>query len=176
MLGRGRLGAIAVVVAGAVSMAGCGEGEPAGPEAGPSTVEQVGEQTGKKDAAQSSEQTIRGPDGSTVQQSDQGNQSNQVNQAGSGSSISQSQSSSGGGGGVQTFSGTGRSEVTTLTVNGPSRLSWTNNEGRPFTMKDGASKISIDSTRGRGEVSLEGGTYRDIKVSGDVWTVVVRPR
>jgi hypothetical protein len=176
MLGRGRFSAIAVVVAGAVLVASCGEGEPAGPEAG-SSVEQVGEQTGKEDGArQSSEQKIRGPDGSTVQQSEQGNQSNQVNQSGSGSSISQSQSSSGGGGGVQTFSGTGRSEVTTLTVNGPSRLAWTNNEGRPFTLKDGASKISVDSTRGRGEVSLEGGTYRDIKVSGDVWTVVVRPR
>jgi len=74
---------------------------------------------------------------------------------------------------VSTFSGTG---ATTLSFNveRPSRLAWTNSEGKTFSASGGG--ISVDSHRGRGEVELRPGTYDNVKVEGASWTIVVRPR
>jgi hypothetical protein len=37
-------------------------------------------------------------------------------------------------------------------------------------------RISIDSERGRGEALIEAGSYRDVRVAGEAWTIVIRPR
>ncbi len=97
----------------------------------------------------------------------------------SGSSIAQSSSggsasaSNVGGRGIKTFSGTGNSKLS-FNVEEPSRLVWTNSEGRRFSASGAG--ISIDSRAGGGEVALKAGDYDDVRVSGANWTIVVRPR
>lgn len=90
----------------------------------------------------------------------------------SSSSSSQSQSSTSGG--ITMFSGSGLTRVEELSVDQPSRLSWTNTEGEPFTIRGGG--VSVSSREGRGEVPLAPGSHDGLEVRGDLWTVVVRPR
>ena len=105
--------------------------------------------------------------------------SGSITQSSGGSSISQSagggsvSSSNVGGRGIKTFSGTGSTRLS-FNVQEPSRLAWTNSEGRRFAAKGAG--ISIDSRAGRGEVALEAGDYENVRVSGASWTIVVRPR
>ncbi len=106
-------------------------------------------------------------------------QSNSISQSSSGQSNSVSQSSNGGSSatltsnGTKTFSGTGTTKLT-FSVERPSRLVWTNSEGRRFSANGGG--ISIDSRAGRGEVALGEDRYDDVRVSGAIWTIIVRPR
>lgn len=68
----------------------------------------------------------------------------------------------------------GGSSDTTLTVQieKDSRLLWSNDDGRPFRIS--GSGVNVDSSAGSGEVPLPSGRHR-LQVSGDVWTIVVRP-
>jgi hypothetical protein len=156
------------VVAGGAFAAGCGGSEEGARPAAESTPTQ--EQTEADGSREDSDGT--GQSNSITQRSDGSSQSSSIRQSGGSSSSSSSQRSSGGSG-VSTFSGNGR---TTLSFNAerPSRLVWTNNQGERFTI-EGAG-ISVDSRQGRGEVRLDPGEYENLKVNGENWTLVVRPR
>jgi hypothetical protein len=119
----------------------------------------------KKDGATQSNSVSQSSDGDSTNQS-----SSVVQRSGSGSSSSHSTSS---GGGVQTLTGTGPTTVS-FNVEKPSRLSWTNAQGKAFSARGAG--LSIDSREGRGEVSLDAGRYDDVKVRGSTWTIVIRPR
>ena len=106
--------------------------------------------------------------------SESSSQSIQSSSSSGSQSSSQVQSSSGGGG-LSTFSGSGRSSID-ITVDEESRLAWTNTEGSRFTVESDSPRISIDSTSGSGETILQPGSYEDIEVRGDAWTMVVRTR
>ena len=157
---------LSAALAGGLLAAGCGGGEE---QSQPASERRPAE--GGGEGARGSSQS-----GSISQSTRSGsgaNQSTSINQRSSGGSSSSSSQSSSGGGGVSTFSGTG---ATTLSFNveRPSRLAWTNSEGKPFSATGAG--ISIDSRRGRGEVELHPGDYDDVKVEGASWTIVVRPR
>ena len=152
-------------LAAALFVAGCGS---SGNEARPTSQSQPagggGQASGDSDQSASSSQSSHTGSGS-----DQSSSINSSSSGGSSSSSTQSSSS----GGVSNFSGAG---ATTLSFNveRPSRLVWTNSEGKRFTAKGAG--ISIASDRGRGEVDLRPGNYNDVKVDGDNWTLLVRPR
>jgi len=101
-----------------------------------------------------------------------GNSVSQSNKVSGGTSSSSSQTSSGGNG-LASFSGQGQSNLT-FNVEQPSRLSWTNDEDETFAARGGG--INIDSRRGRGELELDPGRYKDVQVHGATWTIIVRPR
>ena len=131
-----------------------------GPESSTSRLEQ--KQTGGG-ASQSIEQS-QTSDGSSSSSS----------QSSSGTSVQQSSSqTSSGGVDLKTFAGTGR-QTLSFNVAQPSRLVWTEKEGRSFSVEGGG--ITIDSSEGRGEVPLEPGNYRDVVVTGQSWTITVRTR
>jgi hypothetical protein len=178
--------ALLALVAGVV-VAGCAGGASEQPR--PSSDAQRAEQQQRAEGQDADGESVRGQDrksvegedgdrgssssqSSSITQSSEGgsNQSSSIVQRSGSGSVSSSSSS---GPGVKTFSGNG---ATTLSFNveEPSRLAWTNSEGKRFSARgDG---ISIDSSSGRGEVSLDPGGYDGVKVSGSRWTIVVRPR
>ena len=182
----------ALALAVCLGLAGCGEGEgssePVRPASGAQQAEtdsggDVRAEGGDGGDAKNGEdgedgESVRSEGGSSSQsssvtqsQSGSGNQSNSVVQSSSGSNSVSSSSTSGPG--VRTFSGSG-STTLSFNVEEPSRFAWTNAEGRSFSARgDG---LSIESTTGRGEASLDPGSYDDVKVTGSKWTIVVRPR
>lgn len=104
--------------------------------------------------------------------------SSQSSMQSSSSSASQSSSqvqSSSGDGNLSSFSGSGRTRIA-FQVDEESRLAWTNTEGSRFAVDSETPPISIDSTKGTGEAILRPGSYEDVQVRGDAWTIVVRPR
>ena len=158
---------VALALAGGALAAGCG-----GAEERPATKSQPAGSTSDE------KQTDSGPSGS--------NQSSSISQRSDGSGSSQSSSitqSSGGsssssqtaanGEGMSTFSGKG-STTLSFNVERPSRLVWTNGEGNAFSMRGGG--VSVSSRAGHGELELKPGDYRDVRVRGSSWTIVVRPR
>jgi hypothetical protein len=155
------------VVAGGAFAAACGGSEEGARPASDSTPAQE-----QSEADNPREDNGTNQSSSITQRSDGSSQSSSIRQSGGGSSSSSSQTSSGGSG-ISTFSGNGH---TTLSFNAerPSRLVWTNNQGERFSI-EGAG-ISVDSRGGRGEVRLDPGEYENLRVSGQNWTIVVRPR
>ena len=155
-------------LAGGLLAAGCGGGEEeTRPAAGNRPAEgDVAQEDGAGGSSQSSSisQSARSGSGS--------DQSSSITQRSSGGSSTSSQSTSGGNG-VSTFSGTGGTTLS-FNVERPSRLVWTNTEGKPFSATGAG--ISVDSRRGRGEVDFRPGEYEKVKVEGANWTIVVRPR
>lgn len=126
-------------------------------------------------------ESVRGEDGadgasasqsSSVTQSGSGDVSSSIVQRSDSGSVSSSSSSSSGSA-VKTFSGRGETALS-FDVEEPSRFVWTNTRGKPFSAAGRG--IAIDSSAGRGEVSLAPGAYDDVKVRGSNWTIVVRPR
>lgn len=134
--------------------------------------ESVRGQDGKSVEGEDGDRGSSSSQSSSITQRSEGgsNQSSSIVQRSGSGSVSSSSSS---GPGVKTFSGNG---TTTLSFNveEPSRLAWTNSEGKRFSARGNG--ISIDSSSGRGEVSLDPGGYDGVKVSGSRWTIVVRPR
>jgi hypothetical protein len=166
---RGLPRALAVAVAAGAFAAGCGgseEGARPASESGPAGERTQAEKAGdgRPESSQSSSITQRSEGSGSSQASS-------LRQSGGGSSASSQTTSSGSG--VSTFSGSG-STTLSFNVEQPSRLVWTNSEGRPFSAEGGG--ISIDSRAGSGEVALEPGDYENVKVRGSNWTIVVRPR
>jgi hypothetical protein len=100
------------------------------------------------------------------------NQNSQSSTQSGGGSISQSSFSTDRGT-VQTFGGTSDTTLT-VSVDGPSRLLWSNDRGRRFRLA-GPGLAGIDAVAGSGELPLARGTHR-IAVHGGIWTIVVRPR
>jgi len=113
--------------------------------------------------SQSNSQTTQGSGQSS-------NQSNSQSSSGSGS-LSQSSFSTDEGM-VYTYAGTDEATIT-VDVDDDSRLLWSNDKGRPFSLS-GAGGSAVDSTAGSGEVPLSSGKHR-LEVRGDVWTIVIRP-
>jgi len=158
-------------LAGVVLAAGCGGGDQEPQRASESRPPEASGSgaTGDEGASGSSQS-------GSISQSTHGSDSDQstsITQRSSGGSSSTSSQSTSGNGGISTFSGSG---ATTLSFNveRPSRLAWTNTEGKPFTARGAG--ISIDSHEGRGEVDLHRGDYEDDRIEGANWTIVVRPR
>jgi len=154
------------VLVGGLFAAGCGaSGDEARPasHSQPATGEQGANDSDGSDQSKSISQSAHSGSGS--------DQSTSINQHSSAGSSSSTQSTSGAGG-VSSFSGAG---ATTLSFNveHPSRLVWTNSEGKPFTAKGAG--IDIDSRSGRGEIELHAGDYNNVRVDGDNWTLLVRP-
>ena len=112
--------------------------------------------------SQSNSQTTQGSGQSS-------NQSNSQSSSGSGS-LSQSSFSTDEGQ-VLTYAGTSKATIT-VDVDNDSRLLWSNDKGRPFSLS-GAGE-TVDSSAGSGELPLASGKHR-LEVRGDVWTIVVRP-
>src|SRR5215210_3559739 len=165
---------LALALGGGALGAGCGESDeehPQGPQSEPAAA--------PGDRAEPGESDARGADqsGSTSQRSEGGSggdSSTSITQRSTGgSSTSSSSQSSSGGRGISTFSGSGRTKLS-FNVARPSRLSWTNTEGKAFSAE--GSGISISSRAGRGEAELRRGSYDDVEVRGANWTIVVRPR
>ncbi len=175
-----RLALLALAVG--LAVMGCGDGSDEGAAAPASQgqreaeTEVRGEQGGEPGPGDDGEDGID-QDGEPGESAS--SQSGSISQSSSGQSNSISQSSNGGStstltsNGTKTFSGTGITKLT-FGVERPSRLVWTNSEGRRFSANGGG--ISIDSRAGRGEVALDEDRYDDVRVSGASWTIVVRPR
>src|SRR5215210_6010252 len=73
---------------------------------------------------------------------------------------------------VYTYAGSDEATIT-VDVDDDSRLLWSNDKGRPFSLS-GAGGSTVDSSAGSGEVPLSGGKHR-LEVQGQVWTIVIRP-
>lgn len=168
-----------LALAGGLAVMGCGGGADEGAGAAPASQQQEQERAegrdgGEGETVRAEGVEIRGGDGGDGGGKDgepgEPGSSSIVQSSGGGSVTSSASSSSGGG--IQTMSGTGSSKLS-FDVGQPSRLVWTNSEGRRFTASDDG--ISIDSRAGSGEVALEPGDY-DVRVSGARWTIVVRSR
>lgn len=143
---------------------------------------------GSGSQSQSSRQSDSGDQSITQSQSSTGaTQSSTQSQSGSGGSQSTTQSQSCTGAGddcssssrtsgansIKTFSGSG-SQTISFNVEEPSNLSFTAPAGPHFTVRgDG---IAIDESGGEGSVEVEPGDYRDVRVAGERWTIVIRPR
>ncbi len=170
---------VLLILAGGLAVMGCGGGSDEGGGAAPASQEGRQAETEVRDGEDG-----RGEDGESGGSSRAGS----ISQSSGGASITQStgggsisQSSGGGsvsssnvnGRGIRTFSGTGRTKLS-FDVEQRSRLVWTNSEGRRFSASGAG--ISIDSRAGRGEVALEPGDYDDVRVTGESWTIIVRPR
>lgn len=137
-----------ILSAAAFGLAACGD----------SGEESVGAVTN----SQSNSQTTQGSNQS----------SNQSNQSSSGSgSLSQSSFSTDEGM-VHTYAGSDEATIT-VDVDDDSRLLWSNDKGRPFSLS-GAGGSAVDSSTGSGEVPLSSGKHR-LEVRGQVWTIVIRP-
>jgi hypothetical protein len=180
-------GIVASCLVGATLVA-CGGGDSDAERAG-QTVDgaasersQPGETGG---GSQSSEQSTGGDQSLTQSQSSPGSSqsSTQSGSGGDSQSSTQSQSCTGGdcssssrtsgASSVKTFSGTGRQTIS-FNVEEPSTLSFTPPTGPRFTLRgDG---IAIDEAGGEGRVDVEAGDYQDVRVDGERWTIVVRPR
>ena len=181
----------ALVLAACLGAAGCGEGEGSPERARPaSDAQQVQTDSGGDVRAEGGDggdakngedgedgESVRAEGGSASQsssvtqsQSGSGDQSSSVQSSSGSNSVSSSSSS---GPGVKTFFGSG-STTLSFNVEEPSRFAWTNAEGRPFSAR--GDDLSIESRAGRGEASLDPGSYDDVKVRGSKWTIVVRPR
>jgi hypothetical protein len=165
---------LALALGGGALVAGCGEsgGErPQGPESEPAAAQGERAEPGESDSGgvdQSGSITQRSEGGSG------GDSSTSITQDSTGgSSTSSSSQSSSGGRGTSIFSGSGRTNLS-FNVERPSRLSWTNTEGKAFSAE--GSGISISSRAGRGEAELRRRSYDDVEVRGANWTIVVRPR
>ena len=159
-------------IAACLAIAGCGgsgQSEPPRNQPAEPTGAQVEQGSGKEgDRARDRDGSGGADQSASIDQSGGGSSSSVVQQ----NSGSSSQSSTGGAG-VKTFSGSGSTSLS-FNVEQPSRLAWTDVEGASFSARgDG---ISIDSRAGRGEVELAPGDYQNVKVRGQNWTIVVRPR
>ena len=172
--------ALSTVVAAGMIALGCGGGEEQADPASESGPAQSARQSRDEGTSASSEDSageggsvsIQSGSGSSVVQSDG---SSSVSSGGgsvsaSGGSTSQSSTSAAG---VSNFSGRGASKLS-FNVERPSRLAWTNSEGKTFSAEGGG--ISIRSRTGRGEMELKPGDYDNVRVEGTTWTIVIRPR
>ena len=171
---RAKLAALTAVALGLGALAagcgGSGSERPQGAETGPAATR------GEADDRSAAESSGADQSGSITQRSEggSGDSSTSITQRSSGgsSSTSSSQSSSGGRG-ISTFSGSGGTRLS-FNVERPSRLSWTNTQGKAFSAEGGG--VSISSRAGRGEAKLRPGSYDDVEVRGANWTIVVSPR
>jgi hypothetical protein len=161
---RSKLAVLLTAGAAALVAAGCGGSNEQSQPASQSRPSGQGAQ-GSGDSGQS------GSISQSTQSGSGSDRSTSIHQSSSGASSSSQSSTSGGG--VNSFSGNGRTTLS-FNVERPSRLAWTNSEGKPFSAKGG--RISIDSRRGHGEIQLQPGDYNNVKVEGTTWTIVVRPR
>lgn len=111
-------------------------------------------------------------DQSVQQQSSQQSNGSQSSQQSSsnGGSLSQSSFSSKEGT-VYTYAGSSDTSLT-VDVSQPSRLLWSNDKGKSFTL--GGAGHDVSSSAGSGEVPLSPGRH-SIDVHGSVWTIVIRP-
>ncbi len=176
-------GLIATCLAGA-TLAACGGSEETDSERAGQTVE-GGAATGAKpgEAGGGSQSSKRSTSGDQTLSQSQSSSGQSQSQSGGGSqSSTQSQSCQGGdcssssrtsgASSVRTFSGTG-TQTLTFNVEEPSVLSFTAAGGR-FTVRGAG--IAIDEPGGEGRTELAPGDYRDVRVAGDSWTIVIRPR
>jgi type IV secretory pathway TrbL component len=153
---RGLAAAGVLTLAVSLSLTACGD-------SGDSAT--ASSQTNSQSSTQSSTQN-----GSQQQSST--NQNGTQSSTQGGGSISQSSFSTDRGT-IRTFAGTSDATLT-IDVDGPSRLLWSNDRGSRFQLT-GPGLPAINSLAGSGESALGQGQHR-IKVQGDIWTVVVRPR
>jgi multidrug efflux pump subunit AcrA (membrane-fusion protein) len=76
------------------------------------------------------------------------------------------------------FSGNGSKSIGTVRVEEDSILEWTN-QGEPplrqMLIYDKSFGISVSSDAASGNTAVPAGTYRDITVAGDDWTITIRP-
>ncbi len=169
-----------LALAGGLAVMGCGGGSDEGGGASPASHEErqaetegrdgrAGESGQEEDAEGGTARAGEGERGGDGEPGESGSSS--IVQSSDGGSISSSSNVSGRD--MKTFSGTGSTNLS-FNVEQPSRLVWTNSEGRRFSASGAG--ISIDSRAGRGEVALEAGDYDDVRVNGASWTIVVRPR
>lgn len=172
-----------LALAGGLALMGCGGGSDQGAGAAPASQEETAGRAGQKgESVRAEGAEVRGQDGEDGggrDGEDGGGKDGESVESGSsiiqssrGGSVTSSASSESGGA-IQTFSGTGSSNLT-FDVARPSRLVWTNSKGRRFSVS--GEGISIDSRAGSGEVALAAGDYDHVRVSGASWTIVVRAR
>jgi hypothetical protein len=80
---------------------------------------------------------------------------------------------------TKTFSGNGSKNIGSITVDEESILEWTNvgdPEFRQMLIYDRGFGISVSSEAESGDTVVPPGTYRNITVAGNSWTIKIRPR
>jgi hypothetical protein len=159
---------LSLVMAGGALVAGCGGG---GDQARPASENRPAD-TAQNEAPGGKGENSNQVSGN-VQNGSGSNQSSSISQQSNGDANESTSQSSSSSGGVSTFSGDGPTTLS-FNVEQPSRLAWTNTQGKRFTAHGGG--ISIDSSGGHGESELHPGTYDNVHINGASWTVVVRPR
>jgi len=147
----------------ALAVAGCGAAA-----AQKSNVQTI-QQTGGGSQSSSSQSNAGGNTNSTTQSS---NGTSSTTQSSGSGSVSQ-QTASAGGTTLNSFTGSGGATIR-ITVATASRLLWSNTEGSRFTLRSDDGSVSIDSTAGSGEARLPAGSH-SLRVSGAVWTLLIRP-
>jgi hypothetical protein len=110
--------------------------------------------------------------GSQSQQSDQTTQSASGDTTSSGGGTINQSSVSVDGVTMRLLAGRGASTVT-FTLDGPSRLLWSNTRGRSFSLREKAGAL-VKSPAGDGETRLFAGAHT-LRIDGALWTVVLRP-
>lgn len=145
------------IAAGLALLAGCGSGGSAESGGGANVVK----------ASQAS-------NGSTVQESQSSSGNGTVSNESTTSSGSLSQSSFSAKGQSIRIIGGSASATISLTLYHGSRLLWSNTTGEKFSLHDENDGVSINSSSGSGEAALSAGQHK-LSISGDVWTVVIRP-
>jgi hypothetical protein len=80
---------------------------------------------------------------------------------------------------TQTFSGNGSKNIGSIEVETDSVLEWTNSGDPAFQqilIYDADFGLNVSSDAGSGDTVVPAGSYSNITVAGDSWTLTIRPR